>query len=265
MTEPELLLGADEPLPFTIFNETGSAPMMIACDHASNRIPAKLDMLGLSPDLMELHIAYDIGARQVAMQLAERFNAPLLHASYSRLVLDLNRFPDDPAMFPDVSDQHEVPGNRKLENADKQLRIDTLFRPYHDMHSTMVQKLKKQFVKPIIVSIHSFTDQMDGATRPWHFGVLWDRDRALAEQLLENLNQQSSAHPAGLLIGDNKPYHAREPQGYSIAEHAAKQQVEMALIEIRQDLIADDVGQRWAADVLHDVIAPILDSTQLVD
>lgn len=57
--------------------------MMIACDHAGNKIPNKLGSLGLAATLLEDHIAYDIGARQVAMILSKQFDAPLLLANYA--------------------------------------------------------------------------------------------------------------------------------------------------------------------------------------
>ena len=253
------LLAADEPGPFDVVNETGNGPLMIACDHASNRVPQSLNGLGIDEDLLALHIAYDIGAQQVAEKLSVKFDAPLLIANYSRLVLDLNRHFGDPGMFAEVSDQHVIMGNQNLGDEEKQMRIAALFEPYHQRHGQMVDQLKQKFRKPIILSVHSFTDQYQGFLRPWQFGVLWDQDEMLAKQLLHNFNNVAQLHKPPLSIGDNEPYHARQPLGYSLVEHAAKKNVEMALIEIRQDLITDEKGQQWAADILYEVIAPLLE------
>lgn len=253
------LTGGHEVPPMTKINPQGSAPMMIACDHASNRVPESLNGLGVPTELLELHIAYDIGARQVAMMLAEKFNACLLCANYSRLVIDLNRHFDDPAMFPEISDGHQIHGNRKISEQEKARRIEALFHPYHLEHGEMVQALKTVFAKPIILSVHSFTEHMNDFDRPWHFGVLWDQDEKLARQLLENFDAVRSADEPSLVVGDNEPYRASEPLGYSLVEHAAEQSVEMALIEIRQDLIRNSAGQRWAADIIYRVVQPLLD------
>ena len=255
------LLAPHEPPPYEVVNENGKAPMMIACDHASNRIPLKLGGLGIDPALLDLHIAYDIGAWQVARRLSEKFDAPLLVANYSRLAVDLNRHYGDPGMFPEVSDHHPIPGNKDLDAASRQLRIQSLFEPYHRQHGEMVDERKRRFVKPIILSVHSFTDCYQGFARPWHFGVLWDQDEELAKRLLANFTTIAQDHDPILVVGDNEPYHARNPLGYSLVAHAASKNVEMALIEIRQDLIADEAGQRWAAEILYQIVEPLLDQS----
>jgi len=242
-------------------NQSGDTPMMISCDHASNTIPRSLDGLGIDPALKALHIAYDIGARQVATLLSKQFNAPLLLANYSRLVVDLNRHHGDPSMFPEVSDRHPIPGNFNLSEQQIQQRLDDLFAPYHSFHSAMVDKLCARFQKPVILSIHSFTDVFFEFKRPWHFGVLWDHSRELAGRLIGSFRALSDSENAGLVIGDNEPYHARDPLGYSLVEHGANRDVEIVLIEIRQDLIADAAGQEWAARIIFEAFNPLLDWT----
>ena len=263
MPDTAELLSEQEPAAYEIFNHDGAAPLMIACDHASNRVPDVLKGLGIAPALLELHIAYDIGARQVAERLAMKFDAPLITANYSRLVIDLNRHFGDLGMFAEMSDEHVIVGNQNLTAQQMSARIDAIFRPYHRRHGEMVDTLKEKFKKPIILSVHSFTDQYQGFSRPWQFGVLWDQDEALAMQLLKNFSSAANAHQPPLVIGNNEPYHARQPLGYSLVEHAAKKNVEMALIEIRQNLIADDAGQQWAADILYEVISPLIDLTPI--
>jgi len=237
--------------------------MMISCDHASNAVPRCLNDLDIDPALKALHIAYDIGARQVATLVAERFNAPLLLANYSRLVVDLNRHHGDPSMFPEISDRHTIPGNLNLSEQQIQQRIEGLFEPYHTRHSIMVDALTARFKKPVILSIHSFTDVFFEFKRPWHFGVLWDHSRELATRLIESFRARSKLETPNLVIGDNEPYHARDPLGYSLVVHGANRNVEIVLLEIRQDLIADSAGQEWAAGIIHDAMKPLLDWSEL--
>ncbi len=243
---------------FSIHNEAGAGPILIACDHASNRIPRSMNGLGIDPRLLGLHIAYDIGAQQVAMRLSENFDAPLLLANYSRLALDLNRFPEDPGMFLEVSDEHRIPGNELLDQASREVRVRHLFEPYHQKFGSMVSIIKQKYRQPIILSVHSFTNKFNGLERPWSFGVLWDHDENLAKNLLSNLEQQAQEQVPPMQIGDNKPYHANSPQGYSLVVHAKNTGVEMALVEIRQDLIGDAPGQQWASEILFESILPLL-------
>jgi len=243
-----------EPALFEVVNRFAKAPVMVCCDHAGRRIPAPLGDLGVQAEAMETHIACDIGARQVSEELARRFQAPLLLANYSRLGIDLNRHLDDPTLIPEVSDGIAIPGNAGLPATQRRRRIEQWFRPYHQRYGEMVDHLQARFARPLIVSVHSFAPRLQGARRPWDFGVLWEHQRPVAESIIANLRRNP-----GLRIGSNQPYHARDPLGYAMVVHAQARGVNMALIEIRQDHITHRAGQRWAADILYRAIAPLLD------
>lgn len=242
-------------------NPDGAAPVLLACDHASNTIPGSLNNLGIDESLLAEHIAYDIGTAAIGRLLMERLDAPLLQANYSRLVIDLNRHIDDPTLIPEVSDGHLIHGNQDLDIAEHMQRIDALFTPYHETYHRLAGELKSRYRRPLLFAIHSFTPVIQGVNRPWHYGVLWDRDEELANRLIANFEQASAGLPEPLLIGSNKPYHARAPLGYAMVKHAEALGIEMALVEIRQDLVSDEAGQRQAADILYRVIAPLLDCT----
>lgn len=248
---------AAEPALFEAVNRRAKAPVMVCCDHAGRHIPAPLGDLGVEAGAMETHIACDIGARQVSEMLARRFDAPLLLANYSRLVIDLNRHLDDPTLIPEVSDGVAIPGNAGLSSAQRRRRIEQWFRPYHQRYGEMVGRLQARFARPLIVSVHSFTPRLQGARRPWDFGVLWEHQRRVAQSLIANLRRNP-----GLRIGSNQPYHARDPLGYAMVVHAQARDTDMALIEIRQDHITHRAGQRWAADILYRAIAPLLDDSR---
>ena len=68
---------------------------------------------------------------------------------------------------------------------------------------------------PALISVHSFTPVMKGFARPWHVGILWDDDARIAGPLLAALGDD-----AALVVGDNQPYSAREPVGYTVSHHA---------------------------------------------
>ncbi len=252
-----------DPPVYDLLNPSGSSSLMIACDHGGNSLPIDEPGLVADPKLMELHIAYDIGARQVAKLLSEKFDAVALIANFSRLLVDLNRYPGDPAQMPLVSDGHRIPGNEGLDQQRLDARLNQYFFPYHQQHAGLVEQMKNRFVQPLILSIHSFTPRMQGKPRPWHFGVLWDEDESLAMKLIAALTERVNKEQPPLVIGDNQPYSAFEPKGYAITEHAAKKGVEMALIEIRQDLLLSSGGREWAAEIIYDSISPLLNSQLL--
>ncbi|WP_424948373.1 N-formylglutamate amidohydrolase [Candidatus Spongiihabitans sp.] len=242
--------------PFEAINANGSSALLIACDHADNLIPDEMAGLGLHPDYLRQHIAYDIGAKQVAMRLAEFFDAPLLLANYSRLVVDLNRHLHDPSLIAEYSDGVEIPGNLNLTDEMRARRINHYFHPYHNQYQDMVNNLIAKHNRPIILAVHSFTPIMNGLVRPWEMGVLWNQDEVLARQLIGSLSKVT-----GFNIGDNQPYHATDPHGYAQAIHSHERGVELALLEIRQDLIADSDGQIKITDLVCQAVAPILNST----
>ena len=209
-------------------------------------MPEYLDNLGLCDDRLDTHIACDIGARQVAIQLSELFNAPLILGIYSRLVIDLNRRLDDPTLILELSDQIPVPGNRNLGDADRKQRINRFFHPYHDQYSELVSHMRKKHSDPVIISVHSFTPCMDNSSRPWHFGVLRDQDDILGRYLLSAFTKLP-----GWIIGDNQPYHANHPQGYAHQVYARERGVAMAMLEIRQDLITRPQDQAAIAQLVY--------------
>ena len=227
--------------------------MLLTCDHASNAIPRALDGLGLPPAALSQHIAWDIGAAAVTRRLAEALDAPALLTGYSRLVIDCNRDPGDPTSMPAVSDGVAVPGNRDLSKAARALRRAACFDPYHAAIAARLDALLAAGTVPALLSIHSFTPVMAGVPRPWHIGILWDKDGRMPQPLLAALR----ADPA-ITVGDNQPYSAREPAGYTVRQHAVQRGLPHVAIELRQDLVAGDEGARaWAAR-LATALRPIL-------
>ena len=249
---PELLTASDPP-PVEHVNAEGKAPVLVTCDHASRRVPKSLYNLGLDAESLTLHIGWDIGAADVSRGLARRLDAPALLAGYSRLVIDCNRDLDDPTSTPAVSDGVPVPGNQDLSPAAKARRVEALFRPYHREIEAALDRFGARGVHPAVLSIHSFTPFMNGFERPWHIGILWDKDPRMAVPMLAALRRE-----AGLVVGDNEPYSARAPAGYTVRTHAEKRGLPHLNVEIRQDLIATAARAAQWADRLARVLTPIL-------
>jgi predicted N-formylglutamate amidohydrolase len=256
-TEPDSiarsLFSPGEPPAWEELNSDSPSPLLLVCDHASNRVPLKLRHLGLDLNVFGLHVAYDIGCEKLTRLLSEQFNATALLAHYSRLVIDLNRHPGDGSSIPEVSDSIEIPGNHALTPDQIRQREAALFWPYHNRIEQILGRIGGRGQTPILCSIHSFTPVFRGFQRPWHIGVLWDRDHRLSTPLLESLNATRQ-----YCVGDNEPYHARNPVGYTMDVHGEKNGYPHLLLEIRQDLIGHDDGVAEWAGIIHTHLRQVL-------
>jgi predicted N-formylglutamate amidohydrolase len=237
------LLAADEPPPFSEFGHDGLSNFVILVDHASARIPRRLGNLGLPPEELKRHIAWDIGALSVAMRMAEALDAPLVAQNYSRLVIDCNRDPTVASSIPTMGESIEIPGNIGMTEAQATARRVEIFEPYHARVRELLDARDAAGRSTILVAQHSMTDVFKGARRHMHAAVLYNRDRRFAGWVLEGLRRC-----AGLSIGDNEPYFVSDETDYSVPRHGEARGLPHVEIEIRQDLIAAEAGQaEWAS------------------
>jgi len=245
------LLSASEPTPYRVMNPLVESPILLVCDHASFRFPESLGDMGLDPFARRCHLALDIGAGPLTERLAESLGATAVLAQYSRLVVECNRQLLDPSAFLVFGDGIFVPGNSNLGQADKDRRSDAIYWPYHRAISDQIERLRAAGPPPLFVSIHSFTPVLNGESRPWQMGVLWDADRPTAEFLLHDLRE------GGFLVGDNEPYSGKAPHDFTVDHHAESIGLPHVGIEIRQDLIDDEDGVEEICAVLRHVIASL--------
>lgn len=246
--------------PFIIYGENRPSPWLITCDHASNSVPDWINggSLGIAPEDMARHIAYDVGAAGLTRSLAENLDAPAILSNFSRLVIDPNRGEDDPTLVMRIYDGTVIPANRDLGakgcTTSRQDRITRLYRPYHDALAALADTHPRR----AICAIHSFTPQLRGRPpRPWQVGVLYShRDERLAHGLIRMCRDH------GWITGDNQPY-SGHLEGDSIDQHALAHGRPNVLIEIRNDLISDAAGQREWAERLTPVLQQLLKSQNL--
>ncbi|HNP63116.1 MAG TPA: N-formylglutamate amidohydrolase [Woeseiaceae bacterium] len=250
-SEQRQLLSANEPGPFKILNPLSEQPILLVCDHASCRFPESLGDMGLDPFARRCHLAVDIGAGPLTERLASTLGVTTVVQQYSRLVVDCNRELMDPGAFLQFGDGVLIPGNRSLSQADKDLRADAIYWPYHKAIDQQVKRLTAIGATPAFITVHSFTPVMDGVSRPWQMGVLWDTDARLRDIFLEGFRA------AGYHVGDNEPYSGRAPQDYTIDTHAEAAGIPHVGIEIRQDLIDSDDGVATIARLMHGIIESI--------
>jgi predicted N-formylglutamate amidohydrolase len=251
LADSRSFLSPDEPPPAEVFNEGGAAATLLVCDHAGRRIPKCLGDLGLEPAAFERHIAWDIGAAEVARRLAIRLDAPLVLSNYSRLVIDVNRRPDDPTSMPEESDGTPVPANRGLAGAAREARIVEIHEAYHRLVGQRLAAMTARGV-PMVISVHSFTPVFKGFERPWQVGVLWNRDGRLARPLMKRLAALD------ISVGDNQPYSGQDQHGYTLPRHVEGAGIPHVLLEIRQDLIDTRRGAEEWSETLYSALAPLL-------
>jgi predicted N-formylglutamate amidohydrolase len=215
--------------------------LILLCDHAGNAMPPGYGTLGLPPEQLKRHIAYDIGAAAVTRALAAALQVPAVLTRYSRLLIDPNRGRDDPTLIMRLSDGAVVPGNRKLDAAEQEERLRLYYEPYHRAVDEVIDSFLEAGVAPVLLSIHSFTESWKLLPRPWHVGVLFGDDARLARPLLDALYAEGD-----LIVGENEPY-AGQLEGDCLWQHGAQRGLASAIVEIRQDLIRDAAGQEaWS-------------------
>lgn len=223
-------------------NENGCSPFVLLCEHAANYIPHEYGALGLSPQDLQRHIAWDIGAADLARQLARMLDAPAFLGTFSRLLVDLNRPLRAADSIVARSEATDIPGNRDLSEPERARRVRLIFTPYHDHVARHFEQRRAQGRPTRLVSIHSFTPVFHGKARPWHAGVLYGAATSFAESLLARLRRDES-----LNVGSNVPYGISADEDYGLLVYGDEQSNPAALIEVRQDLIADRAGvDAWA-------------------
>lgn len=249
-----LLTEADPPA-VTVLNRGLRGPFLFTCDHACNRIPSELGSLGMAPDQLSSHIGWDPGALPVAQALAARFQSPLIHGGYSRLVVDLNRPPESADSMPTTSAGVAVPGNIGLSKLDRERRLDALFHPYHETIDALIGERRRLLRPTILIALHSFTPDYPGETRPWHIGVIYRRDGGLGSALFQALH--ASKH---VRVGDNQPFQIQDEGDVTIPRHGEAHGLPNVLIELRQDTLASPAQREAWVDRLYRALAQAADS-----
>jgi predicted N-formylglutamate amidohydrolase len=201
---------------------------------------------------LDRHIGWDIGAEPLTRRLADRFDAPAIIASYSRLVIDCNRALSDPSCISEASDGTLVPGNADLSPTARAERSEAIYWPYHRRIALTLDGFAARGVVPAVISIHSFTPSIQGVPRPWQVGVLWDADQRISAPLLRALRENEK-----LIVGDNQPYSLRGPTDFTLPYHAVPRGLAHVLVEVRQDEITTTAGVSRFAEILDRALSPL--------
>jgi len=247
-----LLLGVNDVRPVLEMNAAGRSPFLFTSDHYGRLIPKPLGDLGLPESELTRHIAWDIGIAGVAEALSNHLDAHLIAQRYSRLVIDCNRPPGAASSIPILSEATTIPGNEGISRDTAETRRREIFDPYHRRIDEAIEQRLRDKRPTVLVSLHSFTPVYAGIARPWHIAALYQRDKTLPPLLLQALRAEGD-----LVVGDNEPYAVSDATDYTIPVHGEARGLINTGIEIRQDLIADEGGQRQWAERLARILGTI--------
>jgi predicted N-formylglutamate amidohydrolase len=235
---------ASQVLPVLTVNATGRSSFVLACDHASNRVPEPYGDLGLTLVQRLMHIAWDPGALAVALQLADILDAPLVHSTVSRLVIDCNRDTDAVDLCPTISERTEIPGNAGISDEDRAQRIADFHTPFHSAIDTLLDQRAAEDRETVFVTIHSFTPVYKDIHRPWPIGLIHGTDAGFTAALRDAL----AADEPTLNVGWNEPYSALNGVTYTLEHHGDGRGLPSSMIEIRHNEILEPAGVAlWAS------------------
>ncbi|MBP1852382.1 N-formylglutamate amidohydrolase [Rhizobium halophytocola] len=248
----DILTSADG-APVAVERVDASGPVLIVCEHASRRLPDKAGTLGLSSEALESHIAWDPGALAVARHMSGRLDASLIHQRFSRLIYDCNRPPDSASAMPEMSEIYDIPGNRDLSVAERYARTSALYVPFHDRIAAEIEARAGRGQATVLVTVHSFTPVYMGKSRAVEIGILHDDDSRLADAMLTAGEGNSDYR-----LGRNDPYGPRDGVTHTLRLHALPRGLMNVMIEVRNDLIANEADQQKAASYLSALLQSAL-------
>lgn len=242
--------------------EQAPAPgLILICEHASNAVAHPWEDLGVGPDVLADHVGWDAGALGLARELAARLagscgGAELVHAPLSRLIYDLNRSPDRPDAMPDRAERHAIPANRHLPVQARLDRTEKIYLPFHATVHARTARAMALGVRPVILTIHSFTQHWFGTRREVEFGIIQDDDPTLAQAIL------GAAAGSGLVTRMNEPYSAADHVTHTLRLQALPYRLPNAMLELRRDLIASPSAEAAMADRLAPVLTEAIARTR---
>ena len=255
-TDPDPgLLSVADPAPVEVFNPRGASPYLLTCEHAGREIPLALGDMGLHDRHRQRHISWDIGAAGLARLLAEALDAPLVLQRYSRLVIDCNRPLAAEDSIPEVSDGTAIPANAGLSGPARRARVEAIHKPYHSQVTTLLDRRAAAGKPTALVAMHSFTPSLEAAPapRPWDLGLLYNRHERLSRHAHDVLEVEAGH----LKFTFNEPYCVSDLEDFTIPVHGEKRGLPHMLLEVRNDHIAHEAGQRAWAELLGRVLVAV--------
>ncbi len=228
----------------------GDGPLLLTCEHAARAVPAELDDLGLDPATLDEHWGWDRWAHDAVSRVAPELEATTVATRVSRLVVDVNREPDDPTLALERLDGRLVPGNLGLTPAARAERVARFHAPYHRAVDAELRRLVALHGAGgvVLVSVHSFTGRWVGQDRDFDVGVLFDQHEAMATRLRLTLEGR------GLRARLNEPYSGLAGLIYAARRHGVAHGVRYVELELNQHVLERADERARFARVLEETL-----------
>lgn len=222
----------------------------MSCEHGGYALPREYGTLGLTREDLRDHIGWDIGAAAVMREAARLLGAPSIASKYSRLLVDCNRDAHEESLIPASSDGREVPGNQRVSKLERRRRIALYHEPYHDRLDRMIARARRSSdAGPVqLLSVHSFTPAMNGRTRPFDMGVLFDDHERLARRFGVALKDR------GFRVRYNQPYSGIDGMIFAARRHGRAHGIPYVELEINNALVRTEGACRRVA---REIVAAI--------
>ena len=205
---------------------------MLTCEHASERLPEPFRWPEEDRWLVGTHWAYDLGAAELARELAAELRSAAVLSRFSRLLADPNRPETAADLFRTLAEQRPVHLNSAIDEDQRERRL-ALYRAYH----AAVDREVAASTASVLLAVHTFTPVYEGRARQVEVGVLFDRETALAEALRSEIDR------CGFRTGMNEPYSGKLGLMYSVDRHAERHGRRPIELEVRQDLSVDPAAR----------------------
>ncbi len=241
-----------------IFNESAVGPFVLVCEHASNRIPATFEHVGISKRAQQSHAGWDIGALALASILSDNLESPLVTSTVSRLIYDCNRAPNSDTAIVARSEMEAIPGNQNLTPEQRSKRINTVYYPFCQALSNLLDRRQAQNISTCLVTVHSFTPVFHGKVRTVELGVLHDNDSVMADLILAIATKHTN-----LVVERNQPYGPTDDVTHTLQKHAMPRNMANVMLEIKNDLLLEPASIEKIGEALSRMLTEVVNNISI--
>ncbi|KHK04159.1 hypothetical protein NY78_0603 [Desulfovibrio sp. TomC] len=149
-------------------------------------------------EVLASHRGFDLGALATAQALARAVAAPLLAATVSRLLVDLNRSVGHPRLFSGVT--------KGLPRAARQAILAAHYHPHREAVARLVADGLAGGATVLHIASHSFTPRLGEVTRHCDVGFLYDPGRIAEKTFCARWLRELACLDNDLIVRRNYPY-----------------------------------------------------------
>jgi len=241
---------------FAPFHRSQEAPprreceFLFTCEHAAEDLPPPFRAFPTSDQwIAGSHWAYDPGARDICMEVAQRTQSAAVLSKFSRLLIDPNRPLASDTLIRSEADGRSITMNSPLYPKDRDWRLQHYYLPFHLVLGAAANVVDPDF----IVSIHSFNQTYEDETRDFEVGVL------CTYHVQECRDVAAVFTERGFATRMNQPWSGREGFMYSADSLAAANPTnrKALMLEFRNDLAVNPLWRERAVATLADALSAL--------